>query len=80
MRKFLIEVVGWYGVAAVLTAYILTTLAIIDSESLWFIFLNLSGALSLMVVSYYKKTMQTLVLNLVWAIVAIIGLIISLIS
>ena len=75
MKSAVIEDVGWYGVGAVLAAYVLTTLAFIDNESFWFIFLNLTGAVSLMIVSWYKHAIQTLVLNVVWAAIAVVGLI-----
>ena len=74
MYKLLIEIIGWYGVGAVLTAYALTSFSVITNESLWFFILNMTGALSLAYVSYQKKNQQTVVLNLVWAAIAVLGL------
>ena len=74
MRPFLIEVVGWYGMGAVLLAYTFTTAAVISNVSGWFVFLNLTGALGLATVLWYKHNLQSVILNLVWAGIAIAGL------
>lgn len=74
MKKTLIEIAGWYGAVAILIAYTLVSLEIVSSSSWIFHTLNLTGALGVMTVALYKKVYQSVVLNVVWAAVAVIAL------
>lgn len=75
-RKHLIaEIAGWYGAVAILTAYTLASLSVVDAHSLVFQFLNLTGASGVIAIAAYKKVFQSIVLNTVWAIVAIVSII-----
>jgi hypothetical protein len=77
MKKF-VEIFGWYGAVAILAAYAGVTFGVLSSNGgggILFQFLNLTGALGLVVVSFYKKTYQPGVLNLVWTLVALVALI-----
>lgn len=72
--------VGWYGAAAILIAYALTSFGVLRSDSLVYQLLNLTGALGIAVISITKKAYQPAVLNIVWAVVAIaavVGLLIK---
>jgi hypothetical protein len=73
--KLEVNILGWYGVLAILAAYILLTFHVIGSGSSWYQALNLTGALGLIVEAFSKKDFQPVALNIVWAIVAVIGLI-----
>lgn len=75
MKSKWFEIIGWYGVSAILAGYALSTLAIISNESLIYLLLNISGATSVGIVSYYKKNTQTLVLNIVWALIALVAIV-----
>ncbi len=70
-----IEIFGWYGAAAIIVAYGLSSFLILSPDSFWYQFLNLTGALGIVAVSFYKKTYQPGVLNSVWAIIALIALV-----
>jgi hypothetical protein len=74
MKSQLVEAVGWLGVVAVLTAYALSSLGVASSQSLLCIGLNLSGAAAIAWVSYYKQNWQSVVLNIVWAGIALVAL------
>jgi hypothetical protein len=74
MKNF-IEIFGWYGVVAVVVAYALVSFAVIESTNIWYQILNCTGALGVVVVSFYNKTYQPGILNIVWAIIAIIAII-----
>ena len=74
-KSKLVEVIGWYGMAAILLAYALNSFKIIDSSHLAYQLLNLTGAIGVVVVSYVKGVMQPAVLNMVWAIIAVIAII-----
>ncbi len=70
----LIEILGWYGVGAVLLAYGLTNFDVISTKHLIYPVLNLSGALCIGVSAYKKHDYQPFALNLVWAGIALIAL------
>lgn len=74
-RKILAELCGWYGIAAILAAYACVSFEVIDSQHYVYQILNLTGAIGVIVVSLYKRVWQTFVLNIVWVVIAAIGLI-----
>lgn len=69
------EIAGWYGALAILTGYTLVSFEIISSDTLLFQLLNLTGALGIIAIAAYKKVAQSIVLNIVWSVVAIIAII-----
>lgn len=73
-NKF-IEVVGWYGAVAIVTAYAFSSFGILETSDLLYQLLNLTGAMGIVVVSLYKKAYQPGVLNIVWAIIALVAII-----
>jgi len=70
----MIEIVGWYGMAAIVTAYALLSFGYIAPTEILYQFLNAIGSLGLVLVSLYKRTYQPGILNLIWIIVAVISL------
>lgn len=74
MKKTLIACVGWYGVVAILAAYALLSFNIVGSKTLIYQFLNLSGAIGIIIEAAYKKDKPPVVLNIVWAIIALFGI------
>lgn len=74
-RTNLIEVIGWYGAAAVLLAYALVSFSIISPHGWLYQLLNFTGASGVLVISYMRQAKQPALLNFVWAIVALIALI-----
>lgn len=75
MRTRLIEIIGWYGAIALLGAYTLVSFSLVKSDSLSYQLLNLTGAIGIAWVSIYKKAFQPGVLNIIWAIIALIAII-----
>jgi hypothetical protein len=69
------EIIGWIGVLLILTAFTLTTFSIIDAKDIAYGILNFIGALGIITSSYAKKDFQPVILNLVWLLVATIGVI-----
>jgi hypothetical protein len=75
MRKNLgIEIFGWYGAAAILLAFALASFGVLVPQSLPYQILNLTGAAGIVAASYSKKDYQPAALNLVWALVALVAL------
>lgn len=71
----LVEAFGWYGALGLLAAYALSSFDILSQESAWYQILNVTAALGIVAVSFYKKAYQPAVLNIVWAAVGAIALI-----
>jgi hypothetical protein len=74
-NRTLIEAAGWYGVAAILGAYVLLNFGMIETNSWAYLTLNLTGSVAVLVDAWTARNWQPAVLNLVWAIVALIGLV-----
>lgn len=73
-KHILIELTGWYGVLAILSAYMLQSFSFVDAHTYLYQVLNLSGALGIISVSLQDKEYQEVVLNTIWATVALIGI------
>jgi hypothetical protein len=75
MKQQAIAYFGWFGVLAILSAYILVSFDVIVSDSMVYQLLNLTGALGIIFEAASKKDKQPVVLNLVWAVVASVAII-----
>jgi hypothetical protein len=75
MKNKITEFLGWYGVVAIVGAYALISLNIITSNSLWYQGLNLTGAVGIVVDALDDKNTQPAVLNIIWAIIALIAIV-----
>lgn len=72
--KIFVEIYGWYGAAAIVVAYALVSFDMVSPTSLLFQLLNASGAIGIVLVSFYKRAYQPGVLNAVWAFIALVAL------
>ena len=75
MQERVTEVFGWYGVAAIVLAYALANFDMLSVHSLWYILLNLTGALGVGVDAYCDRNYQPVVLNVVWFLIAAVALV-----
>ncbi len=66
MRNIITEVLGWYGVVAIVGAYALLSLGILSSNSLLFQELNLTGAIGIVIDALDDKNAQPTILNIIW--------------
>jgi hypothetical protein len=73
-RSMIVNAVGWFGVIAILLAYTLLNVSVIEVHDHAYQLLNLAGALGILCSSLYDKDYQPAVLNLIWAIIAVGGL------
>jgi len=69
------EILGWYGVAAIFVAYALLSFNIIESSSLIYQALNLTGSLGIIYDAFRDKNYQPVVLNILWAVIAAFALV-----
>lgn len=75
MKNKITEILGWYGVVAIVGAYALLSFNIIGNNSLWYQGLNLTGAIGIVVDALDDKNTQPAVLNIIWAIIALVAII-----
>lgn len=69
------EIVGWYGTGAILLAYALVSFKVISASGFTYQILNLTGAIGIVTISVLKKAKQPAVLNIFWAIIALVAII-----
>lgn len=74
MKERMIEVLGWYGALAVTGAYALNSFGYLAADSLAYQLLNLSGALTLALVTIYHRVYQSALVNVIWALIAVVAL------
>ena len=74
-KKVLTEILGWYGVSAILLAYILVSMSLIDVHGILYSLLNLTGALGVLLVATAKHVKQSMVINAFWALMAVVALV-----
>lgn len=68
------EVAGWYGTAAILGAFALSSFGVIGQDRLYQL-LNLTGALGVAWVCWRRRTWQAFWLEVIWAFVALVALV-----
>jgi len=66
-----IDILGWLGAIAVLAAYLLVSSNKIDSKSVIFQLLNLTGAALLIVNTVALKAYPSAFVNVIWSSIAI---------
>lgn len=69
------EFIGWAGSIAVFLAYALNSFHIIEAQDILYQLLNMLGAAGIAYISFKKKAHQPGVLNLIWALIALITII-----
>jgi hypothetical protein len=69
-----VNVVGWVGMALLISAYALVTTGRLLGPSLTFQVMNLVGGAALMINSAYYDAWPSAVLNLVWVVIGGVGL------
>lgn len=74
-KKVIIESVGWGGVILILGAFMLNAFGLMDVKNIWYSIMNVFGAIGVVVSSIPKRNWQPVVINGVWFLVAVIGII-----
>jgi hypothetical protein len=72
-----LEILGWFGGLVLILAYALNSTNVIDSQTLTYQGLNLTGSLALAYYTFRKKAYPNVALNLIWAgvgVFAIVGI------
>ena len=68
------DVIGWMGMFAVVTAYLLVSIEVLDGHSTVYQLMNLTGALALIWISWLRGVFQGVLINIFWVAIAIVGL------
>lgn len=68
------NLLGWIGVGLILLAYAGISFNQLQPQSWLYQIMNLSGSVFIIVSSLQKRDYQPVVLNVAWALIAIIGL------
>lgn len=74
-QKVILELVGWVGAAASLSAFSLNSLNIIGSQSILYLVLNIIGCFFLILYAFFKKAYASWVLNSIWLLITILALV-----
>lgn len=68
------EKIGWLGFILIVSAYLMVTIKLVNVDSVNYHLLNFFGAIFLVANAKYNKAWPLFWLNIVWCIVALIGL------
>ncbi|MBR9703214.1 hypothetical protein GOV10_04200 [Candidatus Woesearchaeota archaeon] len=74
-QKIIDESIGWYGTFAIVLAYAMVSFNLLSSSTFTYQIMNCTGALGIVYISFKKKTYQPGVLNVIWALIALIAII-----
>lgn len=74
-KEVVIEIVGWYGVIAIVGAYLALSLGFTSPESMNYQLLNFTGAIAIMIDAWHVKNYQPAVLNMVWLVIAVVAMV-----
>jgi len=69
--KLLIDILGWVGSVEVILAYGLNSYQRINSDSLLFQILNLTGAAFLIANTVYYGAFPSALINVIWVLIAV---------
>jgi hypothetical protein len=72
-KKSEIQILGWIGVVLILLAYTLLNFDVVTNKSVVYLIANLLGSILIIIEAFSKKDYQPVFLNIVWALVALIG-------
>jgi hypothetical protein len=68
------EILGWYGMLAIIGAYFLVSFELVVADSVLYQSLNFTGAVGLLWIAFRKRVTQVVVLNTFWALIALLAL------
>lgn len=73
-KKWWAEVLGWYGMSALIVAYALASFSAVSADGLVYQLLNLTGSLGLLVIAAVKGVTQSVLLNLFWMAIGVVAI------
>ena len=76
--KLIINIVGWFGTFLVVTSYALAATGILNSNLLLYQIIVAVGCSALMILNYYNKVYQNLMINTIIFVFSMYGIFIRL--
>ncbi len=73
MKRY--DLFGWLGVVAILLAYGLVTFQVLSPQTPLYFTLNFMGSAAILGEAWVKKDYQPVLLNAVWMVIALVGLV-----
>ncbi len=73
--KILVESIGWLGAIEVVIAYGMNSAGQLKSDAPMFQWLNLTGAIFLIINTAYNHSYPSMVINIIWTGIAIVALV-----
>lgn len=74
MNETIIDIIGWLGAVLVLYAYFMVSTKKLEGDSLHFQAANISGALCLIVNTYYHHAYPSAMVNVIWIGIALFAI------
>jgi hypothetical protein len=71
-------VLSWIGVLIILGAYILNVFGLVETKSVIYLLANVVGSVFILGHAFHRRDYQPAILNIIWAAVALINLVILL--
>lgn len=75
MKSAISDLVGWYGMVAIISAYGLLNFGMLAVSDIIYCLLNITGAASLAYISFKKSVYPSVVLNSIWLIIGVVALV-----
>lgn len=75
MQNKVPEILGWYGMIAILVGFVLISFDYVNSHSLSYQILNCTGAVGIAIHAYTKRDHPAMSLNILFALIAFVSLI-----
>lgn len=69
---------SWVGVLIILGAYILNVFGLVETKSVIYLLANVVGSIFILGHAFHRRDYQPAILNIIWAVVALINLVILL--
>ncbi|MFZ6022089.1 MAG: CBU_0592 family membrane protein [Patescibacteria group bacterium] len=68
----MIEIGSWYGVVAILTAYMGVSFGYFAPSNALPVFLNITGSLTMLVDAWKDRNWQPVTINVIWILIAVV--------
>ena len=75
-----LEIIGWLGVVLVVSAYALVSLSVLQPSSITYQSMNIVGSIGILIISVKKRVYQSVLTNIFWIFIALIGIISTIIN
>lgn len=73
----LVDLAGWIGAVFVLSAYLGIISKRLKTNSLLYLFLNLFGAIGILINAFYYRAFPSAILNVAWGVIALYGIVMA---